>query len=54
MSLKQVASSLGITQDAARSSLRSARAKYREAGRSVSTKISLRAQARRDGIIGGH
>ncbi|QHC67779.1 response regulator [Rathayibacter sp. VKM Ac-2759] len=54
MSLKQVATSLGITQDAARSSLRSARAKYREAGRSVSTKISLRAQARRDGIIGGH
>ncbi|KQQ05474.1 MULTISPECIES: response regulator [unclassified Rathayibacter] len=54
MSLKQVASSLGITQDAARSSLRSARAKYRADGRSVSTKIALRAEARRDGIIGRH
>ncbi|MWV51202.1 response regulator [Rathayibacter sp. VKM Ac-2803] len=54
MSLKQVASALGITQDAARSSLRSARAKYRIDGRSVSTKIALRAQALRDGIIRKH
>ncbi|SMH28536.1 two component transcriptional regulator, LuxR family [Rathayibacter oskolensis] len=51
-SLKQVATELGVTQDAARSSLRSARAKYRAAGMSVSTKIALRRQALRDGIIG--
>lgn len=51
MSLKQVATELGITQDAARSSLRSARAKYRSSGAGVSTKIALRRQAMRDGII---
>lgn len=51
MPLKQVASALGITQDAARSSLRSARAKYRAAGIGVSTKIALRRQAMRDGVI---
>jgi len=52
LSLKQVATELGITQDAARSSLRNARAKYRDAGVGVSTKIALRRQAMRDGIIG--
>lgn len=52
MSLKQVATELGVTQDAARSALRSARAKYRDAGVGVSTKIALRRQAMRDGIIG--
>jgi DNA-binding NarL/FixJ family response regulator len=52
LSLKQVATELGITQDAARSSLRNARAKYRAEGVGVSTKIALRRQALRDGIIG--
>ncbi|NQX05578.1 response regulator transcription factor [Rathayibacter sp. VKM Ac-2856] len=52
LSLKQVATELGITQDAARSSLRNARAKYRAEGVGVSTKIALRRQAMRDGIIG--
>ncbi|PPF15456.1 DNA-binding response regulator [Rathayibacter sp. AY1E9] len=51
MPLKQVATLLGITQDAARSSLRSARGKYRAEGLAVGTKISLRRQALRDGIV---
>jgi two-component system uhpT operon response regulator UhpA len=49
--LKQVATALGITQDAARSSLRSARAKYRAEGVPVSTRIALRRQALRDGLL---
>ena len=52
VSLKQVATQLRITQDAARSCLRSARAKYREAGVDAGTRIALRRQALRDGIIG--
>ncbi|QHC59992.1 response regulator [Rathayibacter sp. VKM Ac-2760] len=52
LSLKQVATELGITQDAARSALRNARAKYRADGVSAGTKIALRRQALRDGIIG--
>ncbi|MBF4461366.1 MULTISPECIES: response regulator [unclassified Rathayibacter] len=51
MPLKQVATALGITQDAARSGLRNARSKYRDAGVNVSTTIALRRQALRDGII---
>ncbi|MCM6763672.1 response regulator transcription factor [Rathayibacter sp. ZW T2_19] len=49
--LKQLAAELRITQDAARSCLRSARAKYREAGVEVGGRIALRRQALRDGII---
>ncbi|WP_430592635.1 response regulator [Humidisolicoccus flavus] len=49
--VKGVAQSLGISDETAKSYLKRVREKYRIAGLDVSTKVSLRKQALRDGII---
>lgn len=49
--VKGVASKLGISDETAKSYLKRVREKYRIAGLDVSTKVALRKQALRDGII---
>lgn len=50
-SMREVASDLGIGEETAKSYLKRVREKYRLAGIDVSTKVALRKQALRDGII---
>lgn len=50
-SVREVAADLGIGDETAKSYLKRVREKYRQAGVDVSTKVALRKQALRDGII---
>ncbi|MGO2658778.1 response regulator [Mycetocola reblochoni] len=49
--VKSVAYALGISEETAKSYLKRIREKYRQAGYDVGTKVSLRKQAIRDGVI---
>lgn len=49
--VKSVAYALGISEETAKSYLKRIREKYRHAGYDVGTKVSLRKQAIRDGVI---